>query len=121
MTEGALPVAPAGYVWLGQPIYAPIGGVIEVAGGTLAQVKITNILGQMTQPTATLVLTKNVVGSSQSNYEVTLTGPSYPAGQAFAIISGTNTDHEPNPGCLHGDGDIAGRGLGDDLHCWRDQ
>ncbi len=98
VTEGSLPAAPTGYTWIASPIYAPSGGAVSVAPGTLAQVKITNLLGQSVAPTATLILTKSVVGSSQSNYEITLTGPSYPAGETFGIISGTNTITNLIPG-----------------------
>ena len=48
--------------------------------------------------TGSLILTKTVLGSSRNNYTVTLTGPSYPAGQDFAIATGTNTVTNVIPG-----------------------
>ena len=38
---------------------------------------------------STITLTKNVMNSSQSNYNVNITGPSYPSGATLPIVSGT--------------------------------
>ncbi|MCW1967173.1 MAG: hypothetical protein KIH69_003510, partial [Anaerolineae bacterium] len=97
VTETALPSAPSGYVWAWAS-YAPYNSM-PLSGGSETVITVTNYLAPVPSTvTGSLQITKTVVGSAQNNFTVTVTGPSYPSGQAFGIVSGTNTVPNLIPG-----------------------
>ena len=87
------PNAPAGYTWAGN-LYAPNNGELILQAELTGTVNVTNTLLAQPPGAGTLSVTKvlswfNVAPPLTQTFQITISGPSFPGGQQFSIMSGT--------------------------------